>query len=160
VKMRVFVAAAAVAIVVLLLLRTMGGPGAPERPAPIRRPQNASGVAETASHGSPAPLRNVFEYAGGASIVRPGSGTPVPVLPSSPPVPQPTPSPLVRLVGLLRRGGRLRAALAIVGETVVLAPGESSGGYSVVSIDEDEGVTLRAPDGSTLTLSSAQAEAR
>jgi hypothetical protein len=66
----------------------------------------------------------------------------------------------VRLVGLLRRGGRLRAALAIVGETVVLAPGESSGGYSVVSIDEDEGVTLRGPDGSTVTLSSAQAEAR
>ncbi|HEV7500061.1 MAG TPA: hypothetical protein VGQ33_08670 [Vicinamibacteria bacterium] len=159
-KMRVFVAAAAAAIAVLLLLRTMDGPGAPERPSPIRRPQTASAVAGTASRSSPVPLRNVFEYAGGPSVVRAGSGTPAPTPPSSPPLPQPSPSPLVRLVGLLRRGGRLRAALAIVGETVVLAPGESSGGYSVVSIDEDEGVTLRGPDGSTVTLSSAQAEAR
>ena len=159
--MRVLVAAAAAAVLVLVLLRTMGGPGAPERPAPARRPQTASGMAGTAARISPAPLRNVFEYAGGApSIVRAASGPPGLTLPSSAPLPQPSPSPLVRFVGLLRRGGRLRAALAIVGETVVLAPGESSGGYSVVSIDEDEGVTLRTPDGSTVTLSSASAEAR
>src|SRR5437870_1772952 len=156
--MRVFVAAAAAAIVVLLLLRTTGGPGAPEPPSPIRRPQTASGMGGTASRSSPLPLRNVFEYAGGApSIVRAAVATPPPP-PSSAPLP--SPSPLVRLVGLLRRGARLRAALVVMGETVVLAPGESSGGYSVVSIDEDDGVTLRGPDGSTVTLPSASAEAR
>lgn len=158
-RMRVLVAAAAAAVLVLVLLRTMGGSGAPERPAPARRLQPASEAAGMRNGAAPAPLRNVFEYAGGgSSIVRAASG---PVLAPSPqPLPQPSPSPLVRLVGMLRRGGRLRVALAIVGETVVLAPGESSGGYTVVSIDEEDGVTLRTPEGGTVLLPPASAEAR
>jgi hypothetical protein len=67
--------------------------------------------------------------------------------------PSPSPSPAVRLVGLLRRKGELKAALAILGETVVLAPGESAAGYTVVSIDEEEGVRVQGPDGGTLQLS-------
>jgi hypothetical protein len=55
-------------------------------------------------------------------------------------------------VGLLRRGAQLKAALAITGETYVLASGESAGGYTVVGIDEDEGVRVRTPDGTTIVL--------
>ena len=39
-----------------------------------------------------------------------------------------------------------------MGETIVLASGESAGGYTVVAIDEDEGVRVRTPDGSTIVL--------
>jgi hypothetical protein len=70
----------------------------------------------------------------------------------------PSPSPLVRLVGLLRRGGHVRAALAVAGETAVLGAGESAAGYTVVSIDEDDAVTLRTPDGSTIVLAAGTGE--
>jgi hypothetical protein len=52
----------------------------------------------------------------------------------------------VRLVGLVRRPGGLRAAVAIAGEVVILRPGESSGGWTLVALDED-GARLRGPDG-------------
>lgn len=64
----------------------------------------------------------------------------------------PPPPPAVRLVGLLRRGAQIKAALAITGETYVLASGESAAGYTVVGIDEDEGVRVKMPDGSTIVL--------
>jgi hypothetical protein len=50
----------------------------------------------------------------------------------------------------------VQAALTILGETVVLATGESSDGYTVLSIDEEEGVRLRGPDGVTLVLAPSQ----
>ena len=62
------------------------------------------------------------------------------------------PAPAVRLVGLLRRGRQVKAALAITGETYVLAAGESVAGYTVMGIDEDEGVRVKMPDGSTIVL--------
>jgi hypothetical protein len=49
-------------------------------------------------------------------------------------------------VGVVRRDGRLCAALAIGGEVVLLAPGESAGGVTVLAVQED-GVRLRGPDG-------------
>jgi hypothetical protein len=52
----------------------------------------------------------------------------------------------------VRRKGELKAALAILGDTVVLGRGESAAGYTVLSIDEEEGVRVQAPDGSTLQL--------
>ena len=57
----------------------------------------------------------------------------------------------MRLVGLVRRGGALRAALAIEGETVVVGTGERAGAYIVIAVEED-GVRLRAADGATITL--------
>jgi Tfp pilus assembly protein PilP len=66
-------------------------------------------------------------------------------------VPAAPTTPAVRLVGLVRRGGVLKAALSVGGETVYVGTGEAAGDYRVVSIDED-GVRLRAADGSILTL--------
>ena len=95
-------------------------------------------------------MRNVFEYAGAprADAAAPAAApTTAPVV-----VPSPSPSPAVRLVGLVRRKGQVKAALAILGETVVLARGEAAAGYTVLSIDEDDGVRVQAPDGSVLQL--------
>ena len=49
-------------------------------------------------------------------------------------------------MGVVRRDGRLRAALSIGGEIVLLAPGEAAGGVTVLAVLED-GVRLRGPDG-------------
>jgi hypothetical protein len=151
----VLIVTAAAALVVMYLLRTMGGPDATERPVERARvPRSARG----ASNPGPAAAlaaRNVFEYADGEA--RPAA--PVPNMAAvAPPVipglvqPPPAPSPLVRLVGLVRRGAQTRVALALAGDTIVLGAGESASGYTVISIDEEEGVRLRAPDGSTIVL--------
>jgi hypothetical protein len=60
--------------------------------------------------------------------------------------PTPTTEPAYRLVGVVQRDGRLRAALSIGGEIVLLAPGETAGGVTVLAVQED-GVRLRGPDG-------------
>lgn len=97
----------------------------------------------------PAPTRNVFEYAGRPETPPdPISVGPASLSPVSPPH---EPEPPVRLVGLLRRGGRLRAALSLGGEVVIVGHGERAGQYSVLSIDDDRGVRLSGPDGE-LTL--------
>jgi Tfp pilus assembly protein PilP len=66
-------------------------------------------------------------------------------------VEQPVAAPMVRLVGLVRRAGVIKAALQVHGETIVVGAGEAAGSYRVLAIDED-GVRLRAADGTTLTL--------
>jgi hypothetical protein len=70
---------------------------------------------------------------------------------SPPPVAEATPAPL-RLVGLIRQGGRLQAALSIHGFAVTAAAGDVVEGYQVVSIDEDAGVLLRDAAGVEVTL--------
>ena len=69
---------------------------------------------------------------------------------AAPPVPAP-PAPGPRLVGLVRRSGRLVAALALDGEVVLAGPGESAAGVTVVSVG-DESVRIRRGDGSESTL--------
>jgi hypothetical protein len=39
------------------------------------------------------------------------------------------------------------AALSIAGEVLVLAPGETAEGYTLLAIDEETGVRLGSPDG-------------
>jgi hypothetical protein len=157
VKVRVLVVSAVAALVVVYLLRILGGSEAVDRPAErARLPRAVRGASELAGVAALSP-RNVFEYSDGAirataPVTNAAAVAPRPA-PSIPP--QPHPSPLVRLVGLLRRGAQTRAALAIAGDTIVLAAGESASGYTVVSIDEDEGVRLRTPDGSTIVLVAA-----
>jgi hypothetical protein len=51
-----------------------------------------------------------------------------------------------RLVGLVRRSGRLVAALAEDGEVVLAGPGEVAAGVTILSVDE-EGVRIRRADG-------------
>ena len=98
-------------------------------------------------------LRNPFEFA-----TRRVEPAPAPVPPSfvgrsdASSVAEPAPSP-VRLVGFVQRGDGLKAVLVVDGETVVLAQGESGGGYTVLSVDEAEGVRLTAPDRSEIGLS-------
>jgi hypothetical protein len=94
--------------------------------------------------------RNVFEFA--PRVVRDAAPRPsAPVVMEPPEMPVPSLPPPVRFVGFVRRGGTLRAALQVHGEPAVVGMGEAAGGYAVVGIDED-GVRLRAPDGSVLTL--------
>ena len=141
----------------LYLLRAVTGPEeSPAAPESARPRMPARAVAET-SVAPNAPLRNVFEYTD--SVVRaagpPASLAAAVAAPSTTMVAAPPPAPAVRLVGLLRRGANLKAALAITGETYVLGSGESAVGYTVLGIDEDEGVRVKTPDGTTIVLGPA-----
>lgn len=105
----------------------------------------------------PVPARDIFVYADDddedseAGLVP--EGPMVAPLPAPPPLATPAPPPAgPRLVGLVRRGGALLAALALDGEVVVVKEGDRAFGYTVAAIDED-GVTLRDAAGNALTLS-------
>jgi Tfp pilus assembly protein PilP len=63
----------------------------------------------------------------------------------------PPEEPAVRLVGLVRKAGVVKAVLKVRGETVVVAAGEAAGDYRVLAIDDD-GVRLQAKDGTTVML--------
>ena len=149
---RVIAAAAVAAVLAFYLLWEAVGPG-PSSGGPdaarTRPPVTLAGDPSAAPSPSP---RNVFEYVSAAS--RPAAPPPsmaVAPVASAAMASSPAPPP-VRLVGLLRRAGQVKAALALMGETVVLASGESAGGYTVVAIDDDEGVRVRTPDGITIVL--------
>lgn len=137
---------AALLAVVLLLTQAQRPPAAEAPPRRARSPQPSRSRTATA----PVPDRNVFEYASRpapeARVAPPAVARPAPILETPPPA-----APAVRLVGLVRRGGVLKAALSVQGETVIVGAGEAAGDYRVVSIDED-GVRLRAADGSMVTL--------
>jgi hypothetical protein len=146
--------AAVAAALALYLMRAAGIPdGSSTAPESVRTAARARAVAEPVATPS-SPLRNVFEYAE-ASVRAAGVPSAVrsvlPTMVAEPSAPPPPPPP-VRLVGLLRRGSHLKAALAITGETYVLGSGESAAGYTVVGIDEEEGVRVKTPDGSTIVL--------
>lgn len=152
-RTRVLVTAAVTAAAGFYLLWELGGPGgSSSAPDIARETAPVRAMAEPLASPSSS-LRNVFEYADAA--VR-AAGPPARLAPLAPAatatIAPPPPPPAVRLVGLLRRGAQLKAALAITGETYVLASGESAAGYTVVGIDEDEGVRVKMPDGSTIVL--------
>jgi hypothetical protein len=152
-RARVFVMAAVAAAVAFYLVWTLGGPdGSSSAPDSARATAPLRSVAEPVAVPS-ASLRNVFEYAD-APVRAAGPAVMAPVAPATVPSAEapPPPPPAVRLVGLLRRGAQVKAALAITGETYVLATGESAAGYTVMGIDEDEGVRVKMPDGSTIVL--------
>jgi ethanolamine utilization protein EutA (predicted chaperonin) len=85
----------------------------------------------------------VFRYSDGA---RPEDVRTEAIAPAGA-VSAPTANAEPRLVGLVRRAGALVAALAIDGEVVLAGPGETAGGITVLSVDED-GVLFRRADGS------------
>lgn len=68
------------------------------------------------------------------------------------PEPEASPAPPLRLVGLIRQGGLLRAALSIHGVAVTAAAGESVEGYEVLSVDDDAGVRLKDAGGTEVLL--------
>jgi hypothetical protein len=126
-------------------------PPGPRRTAP-RTPRPVPGAPVAAT----IPDRNVFEFAEAAPAR--------PVAPAREPEPPPAVAPPsavetaagdiqpVRLIGLVHRGGGLRAALSILGNVVILGEGEEAEGYRVLSIDEEAGVRLRKPDGTEQSL--------
>lgn len=138
-----------VGLLVLAYATRDEGPGVAARPA--ERTPAGPVAAPAIAPVEVGPIRNVFEYverAPAAPVVvaaPPRLAAPVETMPRKP-------EPAVRLVGLVNRGGRLHAALALGGEVVLVAPGESAGGYVVEAIDEDDGVRLRGPDGAALKL--------
>ena len=150
---------AVAAALALYLIRAAGNPdGSSAAPDSVRTAAPARAVAEPVVAPS-SPLRNVFEYAEASVHAAPPPAATVrsvaPPVAAAPIAALPPPAPPVRLVGLLRRGNQLKAALAITGETYVLGSGESAAGYTVVGIDEDEGVRVKMPDGSTIVLAPA-----
>jgi hypothetical protein len=94
-------------------------------------------------------LRDVFRFADDVSRERPTRDAVVPRLQPVPPPPAAPEGP--RLVGLVRKQGRLAAALAVDGEVVLALPGEPAGGVTVLSVAE-EGVRVRLRDGSEREL--------
>jgi hypothetical protein len=118
--------------------------GVPERPA------------APAARGDTKITRNPFEYGGGSvpRETRPPR-TPAPAgLPRE--VAEPTP-PRVRLVGVVRPpAGGARAALSVDGEVLLLAPGGSADGYTLLEILDDQGVRLRTPSGEEVTVTASR----
>jgi hypothetical protein len=77
---------------------------------------------------------------------------PAPAPASPTPEAGPTPPPL-RLVGIVHRTGRLRAAVATPdGGVVIVGPGDQVAGFTVLGVDEDRGLRLRTPDGAEVSL--------
>jgi hypothetical protein len=123
----------------------------PAPPAERRPAASAGGASTVPEAAAPERLRNVFAYDEPAPQPMAPEVLPIPQVSVPPPLALPPPSP-VALVGFVRQGGTVRAAVSIRGEVTVLATGESAGGYVVLAIDEDRGVTLRDPDGTEITL--------
>jgi len=157
--MRAWLLAAALVLVAVVALVARGTGGraawAPLTPAPPPPRAPAPRAAAPRPALTPwAPTRNLFEYADAPR-------TPPPVMASDPtarpraseaPAPVAATPPALRVVGLVRRGGELKAALMLEGEMVLAGKGERAGGYNVLDVDEEKGVSVRGPGGEELLL--------
>jgi hypothetical protein len=128
----------------------------PRLPAPgpvAPSPTPASLSRATVSHPGTSPEipRNIFEYGSepGARRTLAVSSEPEDTVETVAPSPPPE---RVRLVGIVSRAGKLRAALAIEGEIALLTPGDEADGYTLLSVDRDAGVRVRAPGGSEISI--------
>jgi hypothetical protein len=95
----------------------------------------------------PAGIRDVFRFADGPPPA--AHGAPVEARPDGERAVSSVP-PGPRLVGLVRREGRLMAALSVDGEVELAGPGDSAAGVTVLAVGE-EGVRVRRADGSEQT---------
>jgi hypothetical protein len=146
--MRVVAWAALVTATIALWLSPRAG-------EPVSRPHSAAGATPASGDRAPSieasaarPRRNLFQFGGGE--VAPSRAVP----PRELPEPEAPTAAIAgpRLVGFIEQGDALRAALALGGSVVLVAPGEDVEGYSVLRVDPDRGVTLRSPDGEELEL--------
>ena len=133
--------ALAIASLVLVMRREAASPAppAPGRGVPATRREALRDEKAV----DPAAIRDVFRFVERPSApAQPLDRRTVPELASPAPSPEP-----VRLVGLVRRQGRLLAAFAVDGDVVLAGPGETAGGLTVLGVGED-GVRIRRRDGS------------
>ena len=141
-------ALAVVALAALALGRGKSPRPSPSRPGAAAMPSRLVALEPSAPPPDPEGIRDVFRFAtetGPGASVHAAHGAPSATTSPTPPPTGP------RLVGLVRRSGRLVAALVADGEVALAGPGESAAGVSVLSVGED-GVRVRHPDGHEETL--------
>ena len=160
---RVQVGMGVAALAVALAVLAIGAPG-------IRRPRAAFPTPETtvpapapapeASVGARVPptptradadletIRDIFHYGASAPARRVAPAAPGPGDAATTVEPSPA---AVRLVGLVRRGERLLAALSLDGDVVLVGEGESFLGHEVLDVSE-EAVLVREPGGEEKVL--------
>lgn len=143
---------AAVALLLAALVACRDRPGPAQAP---RAPAVAAAARPTASpRTSPSPAvapqveRDLLRYddepsaAAAPAVEEPGSPA---GFEAQAPVATP---PLLRLVGFVRRPGRLCAALVLGPDgPSVLCPGDAAAGHRLLAADEERGVRLALPDG-------------
>ena len=152
-RARVVLAALGVAAIAVLAIGRVAPLPSGQPPAgPRAAAPPAAEAAPPSRPVDPEGLRDVFRFAEDPVPAGPSEpGTPgAETMRESPPRPTGPTGP--RLVGLVRRAGRLAAALAADGEVVLAIPGESAAGVTVLTVGE-EGVLVRHPDGREEMLS-------
>ena len=152
-RVRLLVAALALMAVAAFLIRGTG-PGAASAPPPQAAAPHVAARPAGVLPPPPVrriPTRNIFEYAEDRRAPAPPPVAPPPpyVVPEGP---APSPSPAVRVVGLVRRGAELKAALVVEGEMAVVGKGDRAGRYTVLEVDDEAGVRLRGPAGEEMVL--------
>lgn len=144
------------AILVLVVLAAVAVAVAPAVREPLARSPRPAASISTPELRVPAPpplSRDPFSYvesrlpSGGPGHALDGPAGSMDASPAGPPA-----EPPVRLVGLVSRGGTLRAALVIRGELALLAVGEQAAGFTLRALDEDAGARVEGPDGAILQL--------
>ncbi len=143
-RTRLVVLAAALVFAVIQLSRESGRAVAPLPGEPDQRSFATPAAPKVPVSPSPMPFRDPFRFLDEEPLARPSPGPAN--LVARPPSPEPAPA-RSRLVGLVRSAGGLRAVLVLDGEVVLASAGDSVGGFRVLSLDEDEGVRIRDPEG-------------
>lgn len=125
------------------------GPGPAPPPIEPTPSDSVSPAERLVAIPAPEPSRDPFRYLEDSAL---RTNSPPPVRePKVEVAAEPTPVPL-RLLGFVRRGDGLLAALSLYGVVVTASAGESAEGYQVLAVDEDAGVRLRGPDGAEVVL--------
>jgi hypothetical protein len=127
------------------VVRARGTPP-PARQGPAAAPTSTPASAPRVRPLELEKLRDIFRFDDERSPLR--EAPPGPSAQDAAPAAEPS---APRVVGLVRRSGRLLAALAAGGEVEIVAPGESGAGVTVLSVTED-GVRVRRADGSEALL--------
>ncbi len=148
-RMRVLVAAfVVVALAALALGRGPTRPPPLTRPGRVAPPPRAEAAEAQPRVVDPADIRDVFHFAD--ARIPSAHGAPAGALEEKEKAAPPAP-PGPRLVGLVKRAGRVVAALAADGEVFLAGPGETAAGVTVLSVG-DESVRVRRADGTEETL--------
>jgi hypothetical protein len=149
---RRLLAAALVALVLTLAAFALGRAPAPSAgPALVARPAEAprlAGEVPARPTADPAGIRDVFRFADESPAVAYGEPAAVSAKGESAAADVPA-GP--HLAGLVRRAGRLMAALSVDGEVELAGPGDAAAGVTVLSVSEEE-VRVRRADGTEQTL--------